>query len=60
MKARSTAASTGLATLSRSAARRESDRALVYSASSGSRSGIIAWNAGVKAAEATYSTVIRA
>ena len=50
----------GLATLSRSAASRESDSALVYSASSDRMSGIIAWKAGVKAAEAAYSTVIRA
>ncbi len=53
MKANSTAASTGLATLSRSAASRDKDRALVYSPSSSSRSGIMAWKAGVKAAEAT-------
>ncbi len=46
------AATTGLATLSRSAAKRESDSALVYSPSSSRRSGIIAWKAGVKAAEA--------
>ena len=48
----------GLTSASMSEASRDNDRAWVYSPSSGSTEGMMAWKVGVNVAEADWSTKI--